>query len=64
MTEIRKCSNCFKLKPAEDFYIKRERRKSKVYVTRQARCKECNAEVARGWRERKRLEMIDRYVGI
>lgn len=42
---MKKCSNCFKLKALTSFYVKRG-------FGHQSRCKDCNAEVVRGYRER------------
>lgn len=43
---MKACSNCFKIKPFDQFY-----RKGSSY---QSRCKQCNAEVCRGYQNRKR----------
>lgn len=43
---MKKCSNCFQVKTLDSFYRKLERH--------QARCKACNAEVVRGWKNRKK----------
>ena len=51
---MRKCSNCFQLKPDTEFYVKRWR----SYVGRQSRCKTCNAEVVRGYCRRRRARLI------
>lgn len=53
----KKCSNCFKIKPVTEFYRKR------AYGPngRQSRCKECNNEVVRGYHERARERMRDKY---
>lgn len=50
MSDKKKCSNCFQIKPLSEFY-----RKLKRY---QSRCKACNAEVVRGYMERKRREHV------
>lgn len=46
---MKKCSNCFQLKPLTEFYVKRWKGKE----AHQSRCKACNAEVVRGYRRRK-----------
>ena len=51
---MKKCSNCFQLKPETAFYIKRWR----AHVGRQSRCKACNAEVARTYSRRRRARLI------
>jgi hypothetical protein len=51
--ELKKCSNCFKLKPVSEFYTRR------TGDGRQSRCKECNREVVAGYRERARGRMRD-----
>lgn len=43
-----KCSNCFKVKPVDEFYKKLERH--------QSRCKSCNAEVVRSYQSAKRFK--------
>lgn len=45
---MKKCSNCFKLKPTQEFYTRRS-------GYQQSRCKACNAEVVRGYRERRSI---------
>lgn len=47
--ETRKCRNCFKTKPITEFYRKRP-------DGYQYRCKACNAEVVRGYKESQRLK--------
>lgn len=42
---MKKCTNCFQLKPEDAFYRK--------LAWRQSRCKACNAEVVRGYVRRK-----------
>lgn len=49
---MKKCSNCFQFKPLDEFYRKID--------GHQARCKACNAEVVRGYRERLRRGEIKR----
>lgn len=51
---MRKCSNCFQLKPDTAFY----RRRAYGPSGRQSRCKVCNAEVVRSYERRKRLHRI------
>lgn len=46
---MKKCSNCFLLKPESDFYPKRYA--GKTYL--QSRCKGCGAEVCRAYKLRK-----------
>lgn len=45
---MKKCSNCFEVKSLDQFYRKLDRH--------QSRCKDCNAEVVRGYQNRKRAE--------
>ena len=55
----KKCSNCFKIKPVSAFYPKRYR---SGYTTTQSRCKDCNAEVVRGYMRRKKgIEDCDHF---
>ena len=49
--KLKKCCNCFKIKPVADFYLNRTGNKGNE---RQSRCIDCSAEVLRGWRARKR----------
>lgn len=49
MKTHQKCWNCFKTKKLEEFYPNRT--KKQAYQTR---CKACNAEVMRGYMQRKR----------
>lgn len=53
MNQMRRCSNCFQIKPLRDFY-----RKKNGY---QSRCKPCNAEVHYCWANRYKPEKIERY---
>lgn len=50
---VKRCSNCFELKPLSDFY-----RKLSHF---QARCKQCNNEVCAGYRERVRYKSTKKY---
>ena len=50
MEAYKKCSNCFEFKTHAEFYTRVQSGK----ITTQSRCKACNAEVCKGWRERKR----------
>ena len=51
---MKKCLNCFHLKPLEDFYRKLD--------GRQSRCKACNAEFVRGYNQRaKRKRIAERW---
>lgn len=47
----KKCSNCFRIRPLERFYPKRDRKRG--VDTWQARCKDCNAEVVAAWKDRR-----------
>lgn len=52
-TPVRRCSNCFRWKQTDQFYVKRH----KMYkggVTYQSRCKPCNYEVVRAYVKRAR----------
>lgn len=49
----KKCSNCFKTKPVEEFY-----RKLHSY---QSRCKECNPQVVKGYKNRLDQKKRDEY---
>ena len=51
--KFKKCSNCFDSKPVSEFYVKRP-------SGYQSRCKKCNPEVCKGYRERKKREVIDK----
>lgn len=53
MTDLnyKKCSNCFEVKPVNNFYKKLQ--------SYQSRCKECNAEVVRGYAKRLREKKRD-----
>lgn len=46
---MKKCSNCFQQKPLTEFYTKKEKSGK---IGRQSRCKACNAEVVRGYKQR------------
>lgn len=46
----KKCSNCFQVKPLDQFYRKLNRH--------QSRCKLCNAEVVRGYMQRRKEARI------
>lgn len=48
----KKCSNCFRIKPTEAFYRKRDPKRG--VDTWQSRCKDCNAEVVAGYHARAR----------
>lgn len=52
---MKKCSNCFKQKPVEEFYTKRYRLGGKLYERYQSRCKSCNAEVVRFYANKRRF---------
>lgn len=43
---MKKCSNCFQLKPLTEFYVKRPN-------GHQSRCKSCNAEVVAAYKKAK-----------
>lgn len=49
----KRCSNCFELKPVDQFYRKLDRH--------QSRCKQCNNEVCFAWRNRHRPKKLERY---
>lgn len=44
---MKKCSNCFQLKPLTDFYVKRAQN------SYQSRCKKCNPEVCKAYAKRR-----------
>lgn len=46
----KRCTNCFKEKPTAQFYRKLNRW--------QSRCKDCNAEVCRAYRQQKTISEI------
>lgn len=48
-SRFKKCSNCFKVKPWGEFYM-RKRPTGETFP--QSRCKVCNAEVCAGWKLR------------
>lgn len=50
----KRCSNCFKEKLIVEFYPKRYMTRTGIKEYRQSRCKECNAEVCLGYRDRAR----------
>lgn len=50
---VRKCSNCFQYKELGAFYAKRE--------GHQSRCKDCNAEVVAGYKDRAKHGEVIRY---
>jgi hypothetical protein len=47
-SNMKRCWNCFKIKPESEFYVRRYLGK----VGFQTRCKACNSEVVAAWRER------------
>lgn len=49
--DVKRCGNCFETKSVSEFYPKREIGRKLSY---QSRCKACNAEVVRGWKDRKK----------
>lgn len=52
---MKKCSNCFKEKPLNEFYLKRP-------TGFQSRCKACNNEVCKGYRKRKFQKEFSAYI--
>jgi len=52
----RRCYNCFQTKPLSEFYRKGRRPPPLRLADFQARCKGCNAEVVRGYNQRKRYK--------
>lgn len=57
----KKCSNCFRIKPVDQFYSRHDKRTGRRDW--QARCKRCNKEVAAGWRESRRHLVRAHYNG-
>ncbi len=50
---MKKCSNCFQVKPLDAFYRKLNRH--------QSRCKQCNAEVVYSYANKHRPDKIEKY---
>lgn len=46
---MKSCSNCFQIKPDDQFYTRRQGGR----LGRQSRCKACNAEVVRSYKRMK-----------
>ena len=54
----KKCSNCFKIKPVEEFYVSRTKGPNRY----QSRCKACNSEVVQGSRYRRQQKEFSNWV--